>query len=176
MTPCSGCAASRARSEAATSCSGSRRSRTIFCTAAVWIVCTSSLTLAAGGSRIVLGTEPHLSKGAIALLFGNYDEGIRLTKLGLGAPPDWSDRSGALSNLCAGFAGAAAYDQAIKHCTSAIAINESNWQAYNNRAIAFIGLGLAEEAQEDINRGLELNPESTQLLKVQQLVRNTLTD
>ena len=141
-------------------------------TAAAWIVCISSSALAAGESRILLGANPYLSNGATALLYGNYSEGIRLTELGLETPPEWSDRSAALSNLCAGLAGNGLYDEAIVHCTSAIEINDGNWQAYNNRAIAYIGVGQVNQAQQDINRGLTLNPDSSELLMVQQLVRD----
>ena len=152
------------------------RKAAIFCTAVAWIVCISSPTLAAGNnSTTLLGTNPYLSDGATALQFGNYSEGVRLTRLGLKAPPQWSDRSAALSNLCAGFAGTAKYDEAIEHCTSAIEINDGNWQAYNNRAIAHVGLGNVKEAQQDVDRGLELNPESTELRSVQQLVWNVPT-
>jgi tetratricopeptide (TPR) repeat protein len=144
-----------------------------LCTAAAWIVCMSSSSFAAGGSRILLGANPYLSNGATALLYGDYSEGVRLTERGLESPPGWSDRSAALSNLCAGLAGNANYDEAITQCTSAIEINDDNWQAYNNRAIAHIGLGEINEAQQDINRGLKLNPDSSELLMVQQLVWNT---
>jgi tetratricopeptide (TPR) repeat protein len=117
-----------------------------------------------------MGSNPHLSDGATALLYGNYSEGIRLTELGLEAPPGWTDRSAALSNLCAGLAGSAEYEKAIAHCTSAIKLDRDNWQAYNNRAIAHIGLGQIGKAQQDINRGFELNPDSSELFMVQQLV------
>ena len=143
-----------------------------ICTAAAWIVCISSSALAAGQARILLGANPYLSDGATALLYGNYSEGIRLTELGLETPPKWTDRSAALSNLCAGLAGSAEYDEAVVHCTSAIEINNGNWQAYNNRAIAHVGLGNVDQAQQDIDRGFELNPDSSELWMVQQLVWN----
>jgi tetratricopeptide (TPR) repeat protein len=133
----------------------------------------SSSSFAAGEGRILLGANPHLSDGATALLYGNYSEGIRLTELGLDGPPDRADRSAALSNLCAGLAGSAEYSEAIAQCTSAIEIDDDNWQAFNNRAIAHLGMGKLGKAQKDINRGLELNPGSSELLMVQQLVKNS---
>jgi tetratricopeptide (TPR) repeat protein len=122
----------------------------------------------------MLGVSPYLSGGAAALLFGNYSEGIRLTEMGLTTPaPTLHDRSAALSNLCAGLAGSAEYNRAITHCTSAIEIDDDNWQAYNNRAIAHIGLGHVLAAQKDINRGLELNPGADELQMVQELVTSS---
>jgi tetratricopeptide (TPR) repeat protein len=143
----------------------------LLVTITAWILCTISPSLAADDdSRSRLGPNPYLVEGAEALMFGNYNEGIRLTELGLETPPDWPDRSAALSNLCAGLAGSADYAEAIASCTSAIEIDDYNWQAYNNRAIANIGLGRIGAAQQDVDRGLELNPESSELTIVQQMV------
>jgi tetratricopeptide (TPR) repeat protein len=143
----------------------------VICTTVAWIVCIGSPSFAAGETRTLLGTNPDLASGATALMFGRFDEGIRLTKLGLKAPPEFDDRSAALSNLCAGLAGTAKYKQAITYCTRAIEIRDDNWQAYNNRAIAYLGMGRITRAQNDVNQGLELNPESAQLQQVQHLVR-----
>jgi tetratricopeptide (TPR) repeat protein len=76
-----------------------------------------------------------------------------------------------MSNLCAGFAGTREYDLALTHCSAAIQINDRNWQAYNNRALTHLRLGHLKAAQHDIDRGLEINPESGQLKRVQKLVR-----
>jgi Flp pilus assembly protein TadD len=76
-----------------------------------------------------------------------------------------------MSNLCAGFAGTQEYNLAVAHCNAALEIDDSNWQAYNNRAFAFLRLGDLAAAQKDIDRGLELNPDSGQLKSVQKLVR-----
>ena len=138
---------------------------------AIAIACITLPAFAGDDNRVRLGADPQLSDGATALSIGNYGEGIRLTELGLKAPPARSDRSAAMSNLCAGFAGTQQYDLALTHCSAALEINDSNWQAYNNRALAHFRLGDLEAAQRDIDRGLELNPKSGQLKRVQQLVQ-----
>lgn len=138
---------------------------------AVWIACITAPAYPGEYNRVVLGSDPNLSDGATALSTGNYDEGIRLTKLGLKAPPARSNRSAAMSNLCAGFAGTQEFNLAVAHCNAALEIDDSNWQAYNNRAFAFFRLGDLAAAQKDIDRGLELNPDSGQLKSVQKLVR-----
>ncbi len=100
---------------------------------AIGIACITLPAFAGDDNRVRLGADPQLSDGATALSIGNYGEGIRLTELGLKAPPARSDRSAAMSNLCAGFAGTQQYDLALTHCSAALEINDSNWQAYNNR-------------------------------------------
>ena len=138
---------------------------------AVWIACITAPAYATDNHRVLLGSNPELSDGATALSIGNYSEGIRLTEIGLRAPPTRGDRSAAMSNLCAGFAGNQDFNRAITHCSAALEIDDSNWQAYNNRALANFGLGDLEAAQNDIDRGLALNPESRELRGVQQLVQ-----
>jgi Flp pilus assembly protein TadD len=148
----------------------------IACMAVLWIACISSLVHASDMERTILGVSSDLADGATALTSGNYDEGIRLTKLGLDSPPKPSQRSAALSNLCAGFDGTAQYQRALKHCTAALRIDGRNWQAYNNRAIAHLGLGDLEAAEADILRAVALNPKSRKLQRAQRAVERRLDD
>ena len=143
----------------------------ITCMAVLWIACISSLVHASDMDSVVLGVSSQLADGATALTVGNYDEGIRLTKLGLKSPRKPSQRSAALSNLCAGFDGTAEYERALVHCTAALTINSRNWQAFNNRAIAHLGLGQLEAAEADISRAVALNPKSKKLRRAQRAVR-----
>lgn len=148
----------------------------ITCMAVLWIACISSLVHASDMDSVVLGVSPQLADGATALTVGNYDEGIRLTKLGLNSPRKPSQRSAALSNLCAGFDGNEQFAKAIAHCTAALEINKRNWQAYNNRAVAHLGLGELEAADADITRAVALNPKSKKLQRMQQAVARWLVD
>ena len=116
------------------------------------------------------GANPHLANGATALTLRHFDEGIRHTQRGLDRPAKRRDRAAALSNLCAGFDGQQDYEQALAHCNAALEIDDDNWQAYNNRALAHLGLGELDQAQLDIDRGLELNPKAKELRRVQALV------
>ena len=135
-----------------------------------WIALIGAPVHADNDNRMRLGADPNLTDGATALSIGNYGEGIRLTELGLDAPPARNNRSAAMSNLCAGFAGTQEYQRALAHCTAALELDDHNWQAYNNRALAYLKLGDLAAARQDVNHGLEINPESGQLKRVQKLI------
>jgi len=115
----------------------------------------------------IIGVNPRLSEGAYALEFGNYNEGVRLTLEGLRASVRPSDRVGALSNLCAGYVGLQDYEAALRYCNRALRMDEKNWHAYNNRSLAYLGLGNTAAAQRDLERGLEINPEARTLKEVE---------
>jgi Flp pilus assembly protein TadD len=148
----------------------------IACMAVLWIACISSLVHASDRDSIVLGVNPQLADGATALTIGNYDEGIRLTQLGLNSPPKPRHRSAALSNLCAGFGATSQFERALAHCTAALEIDKRNWQAYNNRAVAYLGLGRLEAAEADITRAVVLNPRSEKLQRARRAVVRWLED
>ncbi|MDH5567963.1 MAG: tetratricopeptide repeat protein [Myxococcales bacterium] len=119
---------------------------------------------------VVIGVSRHLSDGATALELGNYEEGIRLTMLGLKSSTRPRDRIGALSNLCAGYVGTQNYDEALRYCNRAIRLDPNNWRAYNNRGLAYLGLGNLEAARSDVERGFEINPSGNSLEIVAKLV------
>jgi tetratricopeptide (TPR) repeat protein len=148
----------------------------ITCMAVLWIACISSLVHASDMDSVVLGVSSQLADGATALTVGNYDEGIRLTKIGLNSSRKPIQRSAALSNLCAGFDGNEQFAKAIAHCTAALEINKRNWHAYNNRAVAHLGLGQLEAADADITRAVALNPRSKKLQRMQRAVARWLVD
>jgi len=110
-----------------------------------------------------IGVNPDLAEGAHALQFGNYDEGIRLTQLGLKSTIRPKDRVGALSNLCAGYVGNREYEEALRYCNRALRLDERNWHAYNNRSLAYLGLDQLDAAKRDLEKGLALNPQSGSL-------------
>src|SRR3970040_961804 len=90
-------------------------------------------------SRTVLGGgNEYLSAGADAIRAGSYEEGIRLTAMGLERSPTHSDRAAALSNLCAAHAAKGEPDRAISYCSESLALNEHNWRAYSNRSYAYL--------------------------------------
>lgn len=117
-----------------------------------------------------LGVNPDLAAGAQALQFGNYDEGIRLTQLGLKGTIRPNDRIGALSNLCAGYVGNREYEEALRYCNRALRLDDRNWHAYNNRSLAYLGLNQIDKAKSDLERGLALNPQSNSLKIIEGMV------
>jgi tetratricopeptide (TPR) repeat protein len=125
------------------------------------------LTQEQADSRTVLGvTNEYLAAGAEALRLKEYDEGIRLTKLGLERPTAPRDRAAALSNLCAAHAAKNEPDTAIQYCTESIGINDANWHAYSNRAYAYYLKRLFDQADADLDIALSLNPSARQMPQI----------
>jgi tetratricopeptide (TPR) repeat protein len=118
-------------------------------------------------SRTVLGVaNEYLAAGAEALRLKEYDEGIRLTKIGLERPTSPRDRAAALSNLCAAHAAKNEPDPAIGYCTESLTINDANWRAYSNRAYAYYLKRMFDEADKDLDVALSLNPSAKQMPQI----------
>ena len=122
-------------------------------------------------SRTVLGVgNEYLAAGAEAIRTKQYDEGIRLTKLGLERPASPRDRAGALSNLCAAYAAKGEWDLAIKHCTESLEINGENWRAYNNRSYAYYLKGRYRQADADLKKAIAINPNARQMATIRGMI------
>jgi tetratricopeptide (TPR) repeat protein len=118
-------------------------------------------------SRTVFGVaNEYLAAGAEAIRLKQYDEGIRLTKLGLERHASPRDRSAALSNLCAAHAAKNEPDSAIGYCTESLTINNANWHAYSNRAYAYYLKRMFEEADADLDIALSINPTARQMPQI----------
>jgi tetratricopeptide (TPR) repeat protein len=123
-------------------------------------------------SMTVLGPgNAQLAAGATALEKGNVQEGIRLTLEGLRAPSDNREKAAGYSNLCAGYAILKLWDEALRHCNAALAIDTSNWRTFNNRAAVMVGKGDYDLAIADIRTGLEMAPNSRTLLESLRIVQ-----
>jgi tetratricopeptide (TPR) repeat protein len=118
-------------------------------------------------SRTVIGVaNEYLAAGAEAIRVKQYDDGIRLTKMGLERPASPRDRSAALSNLCAAHAAKNEPDVAIGYCTESLSINDANWRAYSNRAYAYYLKKMFNEADADLDVALALNPTAKQMPQI----------
>lgn len=125
------------------------------------------LTQEQADSRTVLGAvNEYLAAGAEAIRVKQYDEGIRLTKLGLDRPASPRDRSAGLSNLCAAHAAKNEPDLAIGYCTESLGINDANWRAYSNRAYAYYLKRMFDEADSDLDVALSINPDAKQMPQI----------
>src|SRR4029078_8521386 len=82
------------------------------------------------------------------------------------------DRPPARATLCRGAAGRKQYRRALEHCDQSIALVSDNWRTWQNRAAANLGLGRIEESLRDIQRGLQLNPDSDSLQKTLAIARD----
>lgn len=125
------------------------------------------LTQQQADSRTVLGVvNEYLAAGAEAIRAKQYDEGIRLTLLGLDRPTAPRDRAAALSNLCAAHAAKNQPAIAIGYCTESLTINASNWRAYSNRAYAHYLKRQFDQADADLDIALSLNPDARQMPQI----------
>jgi tetratricopeptide (TPR) repeat protein len=117
-------------------------------------------------SSTILGPgNPLLAEGAAKLEAGRVQEGIELTLAGLKAPNTFRDAAAGHSNVCAGYAMLKQWEEALRHCNTALGLDDSNWRTYNNRAAVFVGLGQYELAIADLRTGLEMAPKSRTLLE-----------
>jgi len=125
-----------------------------------------------GISRTIIGAgNEFLSAGAFAIRMSQYDEGIRLTELGLTRyQPNQADRAAALSNLCAAFAAKGEPNVALGYCTESLSIDTRNWRAYNNRAYAYYLKGMYSEATFDLDAAAAINPEARQVLQLRGMI------
>jgi tetratricopeptide (TPR) repeat protein len=125
------------------------------------------LTQKKAESRSLFGVEnEYLAAGAEALMAKQYDEGIRLTLLGLERPTQPRERADALSNLCAAHAAKREPAVAIDYCTQSLEIDSDNWRAYSNRAYAYYLTLRFEEADDDLDRALALYPSARQMPQI----------
>lgn len=123
-------------------------------------------------NRSVLGQSNELlSAGAIAIRAGRYDDGIRLTMLGLDREPATPfERAAALANLCAAHAAKGEPDVAIEFCDQSISINARNWRAYSNRSYAYFLKGLYSEAALDIDAAAAIAPQARQVQQIRGMI------
>ena len=135
--------------------------RTLILIALISFGCTASVLAdqSSEGIKTVLGPRnPSLTDGARALLDGNAEKGVELTKHGLAVAQGRRERQAALSNLCAGYLMLEQYETAIEYCDTALAENENNWRAFCNRALINIELGRYDAAKADLDRSEALAP------------------
>jgi tetratricopeptide (TPR) repeat protein len=112
-----------------------------------------------------------LAAGSRAIRYGRYDDGIRLTLMGLerrGTPA--SVRSNALSNLCAAHAAKNEPDLAIAYCEDALEIDDNNWHAYSNRSYAHWLKGMLPEALYDLDAAAAINPNARQIAQIRGMI------
>jgi tetratricopeptide (TPR) repeat protein len=120
--------------------------------------------------RIVVGGNEHLAAGADAIRAGAFDDGIRLTLLGLERGVDRRNRAAGLANLCAAHVAKNEPDPAIPYCTESLRLNDRNWRAYTNRARAYFLKGMYSEAAADNEAAAALNPDAPHVRMIEGLL------
>ncbi|GMR17491.1 MAG: hypothetical protein BMS9Abin32_608 [Gammaproteobacteria bacterium] len=109
-------------------------------------------------STVIGPRNVPLHDGAQALLAGQHEIGVQLTLQGLKLALGKREEEAALANLCAGYFMLQQYDEAMKYCDLLLQRNDSNWRAYNNRALIYLRTKQYRKADEDLTRGEAINP------------------
>jgi hypothetical protein len=111
--------------------------------------------------RVTLGANEHLVAGSKAIRAGLFDDGIRLTLIGLDrAGLGVRDRAAGLANLCAGYVSKREPDQAIPYCDQSLQLDDRNWRVYTVRARAYFLKRMFDEAARDNDAAAAINPAS----------------
>lgn len=145
--------------------------RSALMLAALLLCSAPALAQQGSTSNTVIGANALLSEGAAALMSGDWQRGLELTRMGLNQAISQQDRAAGLANMCAGHAALRQFDKGLEYCNQSLAISENNWQAWQNRAACHLGLGRIEESLRDLQRGLALNPHSDALQKTLAIAR-----
>lgn len=146
-----------------------------FAIVAAIALATSAVATETATSRTVIGPRNlPLHDGAVRLQAGDGEEGIRLTRQGLALAQTDRERGAAYSNLCAGYILTKDYEQAIAYCNRALIVDDRDYHAYSNRALAHFYRKEYESAQRDVGDGLAINPHSTSLRKVRMMIEDVL--
>lgn len=122
---------------------------------------------------VVIGASEYLSAGADAIRRGNYDEGIRLTTIGLQRQARTvRDRAAGLANLCAAYVAKHEPDKALPYCNESIELYDGNWRAFSNRSHAYLLKGMLDEAARDNATAAAMRPNAPHV----QMIRGMLNE
>jgi tetratricopeptide (TPR) repeat protein len=125
--------------------------------------------------RVVLGVNEYLSAGADAIRAGQYDDGIRLTLMGLDRGVDGQrNRAAGLANLCAAHVAKKEPDKALPYCNESLSLNDGNWRAYSNRSHAHLLQGSYEQAANDNQAAAALNPNAAHVRMIREMLNERL--
>jgi tetratricopeptide (TPR) repeat protein len=152
----------------------SKAALTLLSALASAFVCQDTLAEAPppASSSTVLGPNAMLADGSLALQNGQWEKGIQLTLMGLNDTISNEDRAAGFANLCAGYIAVKQYERALENCDRSLALDNTNWRAWQNRAAANLVLGRIDDSMQDIERGLAINPNSPELQKTLAIARS----
>ena len=121
--------------------------------------------------KTVIGPRnPLLAQGADALLNGDYEEGVELTRKGLAVAQGRKEYKTGLANLCAGYYMMGQLQPALDACNEVVELDPNFWRAYNNRALVLLAMGRYEESAADVDKGIELRPNARKLQRTRAML------
>jgi tetratricopeptide (TPR) repeat protein len=111
--------------------------------------------------RMTIGANEYLVAGSEAVRAGQFDDGIRLTLIGLERGNlGTRDRAAGLGNLCAAYVSKSEPDDALPYCDRSLQLDDRNWRVYTARARAYFLKGMFAEAKRDNDAAAAINPSS----------------
>lgn len=116
----------------------------------------------AGEAKTTIWMRPstEISEGAFLIDRGEIAKGVAVTKKAIEEGDlHYADLAAAYNNLCTANLAMKLYREARELCSDAIRLRPFMWQAYNNRANAYFGLGQWDEAIADYNRAVDIRPD-----------------
>jgi len=137
--------------------------------------------LESSATRITIGANEYLVAGTEAIRAGDFDEGIRLTSIGLERSDLGArDRAAGLGNLCAAYVSKDDPDSALPYCNRSLELNGQNWRVLAARARAYFLKRMYPEAARDNDAAAAINPDSVHVKELrgkltEQLLRTQVT-
>jgi tetratricopeptide (TPR) repeat protein len=117
--------------------------------------------------RVTLGANAQLVAGTEAIRAGEFDEGIRLTRIALErADLGVRDRAAGLANVCAAYVSKNEPDMGIPYCDRALQLDDGNWRVYTVRARAYLLKRMFGEALRDNDAAAAINPNSAHVKEI----------
>jgi tetratricopeptide (TPR) repeat protein len=117
--------------------------------------------LESSAQRLTFGANEYLVAGSEMIRARQFDEGIRLTLIGLQRGNLGNrDRAAGLGNVCAGYVSKNEPDAAIPYCDRSLELDDRNWRVYTARARAYFAKGMLAEAVRDNDAAAGINPNS----------------
>jgi tetratricopeptide (TPR) repeat protein len=125
-------------------------------------------------ATVVLGADEYLVAGANAIMAGHYDDGIRLTLVGLDRATSVRNRAAGLANLCGAHVAKNEPDKAIPYCDESLSLNPENWRTYSNRAHAYFLKQQYADADRDNAEAAARSPNAAHVQMIRKLLNERL--
>lgn len=125
--------------------------------------------------RMTIGANEYLVAGSEMIRAGQFDDGIRLTLIGLERGNlGVRDRAAGLANLCAAYVSKNEPDAALPYCDRSLQLDGSNWRVYTARARAYLVKGMLAEAKRDNDAAAAINPNSAHVKEIRGKINEQL--
>jgi tetratricopeptide (TPR) repeat protein len=125
-------------------------------------------------ATVTLGVDEYLLAGADAIRGGQFDDGIRLTLIGLKRGPNARNRAAGLANLCSAYISKNEPDNAIPYCNESLTLNDANWRVFSARSQAYLIKGMYAEAAKDNEAAAALAPNAAHVRMIRSMLNERM--